>query len=145
MKTGHHHSRITSSHDVVRTALSAASRSIWSAKTERPVMSSCKEIQSADLPSSSEKRSISSRAGKARRNTNWTRNRTKDTSLSSIVGIKEGVQRAGTMRRVGAHRRWDAAGLDTIRGLLWKRDPDADDVVDKVVVRERKRICRTYA
>ena len=72
-------------------------------------------------------------------------NRTKDTSLSSTVGIKEGVQKAGTIRRVGAHRRWDAAGLDTICGLLWKRDLDADDVVDKVVVRKRKRICRTYA
>ena len=45
--------------------------------------------------------------------------------LSSIVGIKDGVQRAVTIRKVGAHRRWDAAGLDTIRGLLWKRDPDA--------------------
>ena len=29
----------------------------------------------------------------------------------AIVGTKNGVTRAGTIRRVGAHRRWDAEGL----------------------------------
>ena len=53
----------------------------------------------------------------------------------AIVGTKEGIRRAGTIRRVGAHRRWDATGLDSIRGVPWKWDPEADDVVDKLLVR----------
>ena len=53
----------------------------------------------------------------------------------AIVGTKEGIRRAGTIRRVGAHRRWDATGLDSIRGVSWKWDPEADDVVDKLLVR----------
>ena len=35
----------------------------------------------------------------------------------ALVGTPAGVKRAGTIRRVGAHRRWDADGLDKIRGV----------------------------
>ena len=42
--------------------------------------------------------------------------------------------RAGTIRRVGAHRRWDADGLDSVRGVPWQWDPDADEVSDKLLV-----------
>ena len=53
----------------------------------------------------------------------------------AIVGTKDGVIRAGTLRRVGAHRRWDAEGLDAVRGVPWKWDPDAEEVHDKLLVR----------
>ena len=39
-------------------------------------------------------------------------------TFEAIVGTKDGVIRAGTLRRVGAHRRWDAEGLDAVRGVL---------------------------
>ena len=48
---------------------------------------------------------------------------------------KGGVIRAGTLRRVGAHRRWDAEGLDAVRGVPWKWDQDAEEVHDKFLVR----------
>ena len=53
----------------------------------------------------------------------------------ALVGTKEGVKRAGTIRRVGGHRRWDAEGLDAVRGVPWKWNPDADDEVEKLLVR----------
>ena len=53
----------------------------------------------------------------------------------AIVGTKEGAIRAGTIRRVGGHRRWDAEGLEAVRGVPWKWDPDAEDVPDKLLVR----------
>ena len=43
--------------------------------------------------------------------------------------------RAGTLRRVGARRRWDAEGLDAVRRVPWKWDPDAEKVHDKLLVR----------
>ena len=51
------------------------------------------------------------------------------------MGTKDGVIRAGTLRRVGAHRRWNAEGLDVVRGVPWKWDPDAQEVHDKLLVR----------
>ena len=53
----------------------------------------------------------------------------------ALVGTPEGVKRAGTIRRVGAHRRWDADGLDKIRGVPWQWDPEADEVADNLMVR----------
>ena len=48
----------------------------------------------------------------------------------AIVGTNEGVTRAGTSRRVGAHRRWDAEVFDAVRGVPWKWDPDAEEAHD---------------
>ena len=48
----------------------------------------------------------------------------------AIVGTNEGVTRAGTSRRVGAHRRWDAEVLDAVRGVPWKWDPVAEEAHD---------------
>ena len=53
----------------------------------------------------------------------------------ALVGTPEGVKRAGTIRRVGTHRRWDAEGLDKIRGVPWKWDLEADQVADRLMVR----------
>ena len=53
----------------------------------------------------------------------------------AIVDTKDGVVRAGTIRRVGAHRRWDAEGPDAVRGVPWKWDPDAEEVTDRLLVR----------
>ena len=53
----------------------------------------------------------------------------------AIIGTAEGVKKAGTIRRVGAHRRWDADGLDKVRGVPWQWDPEVDEVPDKLVVR----------
>ena len=53
----------------------------------------------------------------------------------AIVGTHDGAIRAGTIRRVGGHRRWDAEGLEAVRGVPWKWDPDADEVPDKLLVR----------
>ena len=53
----------------------------------------------------------------------------------AVVGTRQGAVRAGTIRRVGAHRRWDAEGLDSVRGIPWQWDPDAGEVPDKLFVR----------
>ena len=53
----------------------------------------------------------------------------------AIVGTSEGAVRAGTIRRVGAHRRWDAEGLDSVRGVPWQWDPETNEVPDKLLVR----------
>ena len=45
----------------------------------------------------------------------------------AAIGTKNGVVKAGTIRRVGAHRRWDAQGLEKIQGVPWKWNPDSDD------------------
>ena len=41
----------------------------------------------------------------------------------AIVGTSEGVFRAGTVRRVGAHRRWDKDGLSRVQGVPWQWNP----------------------
>ena len=46
----------------------------------------------------------------------------------AIVGTEAGVVKAGTIKRVGAHRRWDAAGLERVQGLPWKWNPDAEEL-----------------
>ena len=46
----------------------------------------------------------------------------------AIIGTHEGVRRAGTIRRVGGHRRWDRGGLERVRGVPWQWDPDQEDV-----------------
>merc|ERR1712240_171121 len=53
----------------------------------------------------------------------------------AIVGTKDGVVKASTIRRVGAHRRWDAEGLDAVRGVPWQWDPDSDVETQKLLVR----------
>ena len=45
----------------------------------------------------------------------------------AIVGTKDGVIKASTIRRVGAHRRWDAQGLMEIAGVPWKLTPSKDE------------------
>ena len=68
----------------------------------------------------------------------------------ALIGTPEGVKRAGTIRRVGAHRRWDAEGLDQVRGVPWQWNPDVDEVPDKLMVRmlsedERQRLAGPVA
>ena len=41
----------------------------------------------------------------------------------ALVGTPEGVIRAGTVRRVGAHRRWDKEGLEKVQGVPWQMNP----------------------
>lgn len=44
----------------------------------------------------------------------------------AIVGSPEGRRRASTIRRVGAHRRWDTEGLSEIRRVPWIWNPEAE-------------------
>ena len=53
----------------------------------------------------------------------------------AIVGTSEGVVKASTIRRVGAHRRWDADRLAAVRGVPWQWDPDSDKEAEKLLVR----------
>ena len=53
----------------------------------------------------------------------------------AIVGTRAGILRAGTVRRVGAHRRWDRDGLEHVRGLPWQWDPAQGDVHPDLKVR----------
>ena len=53
----------------------------------------------------------------------------------AIVGTKDGATKASTIRRVGAHRRWDAEGLDAVRGVPWQWDPESDEETHKLLVR----------
>ena len=53
----------------------------------------------------------------------------------AIVGTDDGIKRAGTIRRVGGHRRWDAEGIAAIRGMPWKWDPDSDVEAEELLVR----------
>ena len=39
------------------------------------------------------------------------------------------------MRRVGAHRRWDAEGLAEVRGVPWHWDPNSEIEAQKLLVR----------
>ena len=48
-------------------------------------------------------------------------------SGEAFVGTSHGVVKAGVIRRVGAHRRWDAEGLLGVRGVPWRRTPEAED------------------
>ena len=45
----------------------------------------------------------------------------------AAIGKADGVIRASTIRRVGAHRRWDKEGLNQVKGWPWKRKPDEDE------------------
>ena len=53
----------------------------------------------------------------------------------AVVGSRDGVSRAGTVRRVGAHRRWDREGLAHVRGLPWQWDPAEGDMHTDLKVR----------
>lgn len=44
----------------------------------------------------------------------------------AVVGCPGGVRRAATIRRGGAHRRWDADGFSSIRGIPWRWRPGAE-------------------
>lgn len=43
----------------------------------------------------------------------------------ALVGSAEGVRRAASVRRAGAHRRWDSDGLAVVRGVPWSWSPEA--------------------
>ena len=43
--------------------------------------------------------------------------------------------KSGTIRRVGAHRRWDAEGLSAVRGVPWHWDPESDKEAERLLVR----------
>ena len=53
----------------------------------------------------------------------------------AIVGTKDKVVKSSTIRRVGAHRRWDAEGLGEIRGVPWLWDPESDTEAERLLVR----------
>jgi hypothetical protein len=53
----------------------------------------------------------------------------------AIVGTPGGIRRAGTIRRVGGHRRWDRAGLEGVRGVPWQWDPEQGEVHAELKVR----------
>ena len=56
-------------------------------------------------------------------------------TAEAIIGTKGGATKVSTIRRVGAHRRWDAEGLDAVRGVPWQWDPDSDEDTQKLLVR----------
>ena len=56
----------------------------------------------------------------------------------AIVGTRAGIVRAGTVRCVGAHRRWDRDGLEHVRGLPWQWDPAQGDVHPDLKVAEEE-------
>ena len=45
----------------------------------------------------------------------------------AFVGTDQDIIRAGVIRRVAAHRRWDRDAAFAIRGVAWKGIPDKDD------------------
>ena len=45
----------------------------------------------------------------------------------AVIGIEDGARKAGTVKRVGAHRRWDGERLASVQGLPWKLKPAGDD------------------
>ena len=51
----------------------------------------------------------------------------------AIVGTEAGAVGAGTIRRMGAHRRWDREYLQAVVRLPWQRKPD--DPGEETVVR----------
>ena len=53
----------------------------------------------------------------------------------AIVGAASGILRAGTVRRVGGHRRWDREGLEQVRGLPWQWGPAEGDLHAELKVR----------
>ena len=53
----------------------------------------------------------------------------------AIIGAAGGTLRAGTVRRVGAHRRWDREGLEKVKGLPWKWDPGEGETHAELKVR----------
>ena len=56
-------------------------------------------------------------------------------SGEAILGTPQGIEKAGTIKRTGAHRRWDGEGLSSITGVPWKWNPDEDDPNDDLLVR----------
>ena len=55
----------------------------------------------------------------------------------SFVALQDGVKRAGTIRRVGGHRRWDPELLSKVSCVPWKMKRDADDPNSDGLVREQ--------
>lgn len=53
----------------------------------------------------------------------------------AVIGSHEGILRAGTIRRVGGHRRWDREGLEQVRGVPWQWDPEQGEVHADLKVR----------
>ena len=46
---------------------------------------------------------------------------------AAMIGTRQGVVRSSAVRRVGEHRRWDAAGIMEMRGVPWKFTPGPDE------------------
>ena len=53
----------------------------------------------------------------------------------AVIGTQDGILRAGSIRRVGGHRRWDREGLDRVRGVPWQWDPEQGEVHADLTVR----------
>ena len=53
----------------------------------------------------------------------------------ALVGTPKGVMCAGTVRRVGAHRRWDKEGLEMVQGVPWQMNPGEEVVHRDLQVR----------
>ena len=53
----------------------------------------------------------------------------------AIIGTASGILRGGSIRRVGAHRRWDREGLERVRGLPWQWNPAEVDLHPELKVR----------
>ena len=53
----------------------------------------------------------------------------------AVIGTQDGILRAGSIRRVGGHRRWDREGLDQVRGVPWQWDPEQGQVHADLKVR----------
>ena len=53
----------------------------------------------------------------------------------AVVGTASGAVRAGTVRRVGAHRRWDKEGLEKVQGVPWQLNPSEGAVHRDLQVR----------
>ena len=53
----------------------------------------------------------------------------------AVIGTKDGILRAGTIRRVCGHRRWDREGLEQVRGVAWQWDPEQGEVHADLKVR----------
>ena len=53
----------------------------------------------------------------------------------AVIGTANGILLAGTIRRVGGHRRWDREGLELVRGVPWQWDPEQGELPADLQVR----------
>ena len=53
----------------------------------------------------------------------------------AIIGTETGLEKTATIKRVGAHRRWDPKGLAKVKGWPWCRGPDEGEPAVNLRVR----------